>query len=115
MSTRKRIREYFKSHDKATYTQIREYCQKHGFLSGNIAFAVNNMMNRGELARTGNAGSYLYSPTELLNGEIATGRPLGAKDKQPRARKSKQVEAVRRFDQLLREVRYSGDYFGRVG
>ncbi|MBG6243453.1 MAG: hypothetical protein EKE20_17390 [Candidatus Symbiopectobacterium sp. Dall1.0] len=107
MSTRKLIREYFKSHDKATYTQIREYCQSYGLLTGNISFSVNDMMNRGELDRTGKYGAYQYFPTELLNEEINTGRPLGAKDKQPRVKKSKQVAAVSMFDQLLRGVRHA--------
>lgn len=106
MSTRTIISEYFKTHDRATFPEIRVHCELSGCARGNISCAVHDMLNRGELTRSGNRGSYLYVACGDLKTDIKLGRPLGRKDSTPRQRrKSTPSNSAARFDQLLSGVR----------
>lgn len=106
MSTRTIISEYFKTHDRATFPEIRVHCELAGCARGNISCAVHDMLNRGELTRSGNRGKYQYTACGDLKTDIKLGRPLGRKDGAPRQRrKSTPSNSVSRFDQLIRSVR----------
>lgn len=100
MTTRKIISDYFQNHNRATFTQLRLYCDSVGWEGRNVAFAINDMIKRGELSRTGNKGQYQYAPAGDLKESIRLGRPVKA----PAAR-IPMNSAIQRFDQLLRSVR----------
>lgn len=101
MTTRRAICEYLKSHGNGTFKQLREHCEKAGVScsSGGISFCVGDMLNRGEVYRTGKPGKYVYFPTELLKEEIPP------QPREIRAPQSNLSGIIYRFDQLLREVR----------
>ncbi|PWD66525.1 hypothetical protein DF211_01865 [Pectobacterium parmentieri] len=98
MSTRKIISDYFQNHNRATFTQLRLHCDSVGWEGRNVAFAINDMIKRGELSRTGNKGSYQYLPAGDLKESIRPGRPVSTKLRIP-------MNSIHRFDQLLRGVR----------
>lgn len=87
MSTLKLLREYLKTHRKATYPELRKHCEQYGRMTNETAFSLNYMLKRNEVTRTGERRSYVY---EYVRQETEAAPAI--------------VNASR-FDQLLRGVR----------